>query len=220
MKKHLINETPRFIYFTGVDGSGKSSIIEMLIPEYSKHGIDAKRVWLRFNYLLTRPVLLYCRLTGLTRRVYKDGKVYSIHDFYKSKVISTMVQYLHLIDTAIAYLLKVWFPLKFTQQVILCDKFVYDILVDFMVETRELSLLDKAITRLFLRLLPKDACVFAISVDKEEIIRRKPIVLIEDEEYDLKYKAYQLVMDRFRLTTIRNDNIDDTISKIKEMLNI
>ena len=155
-RKEKQYNTQRFIYFTGVDGCGKSTVIDELIKEYAGRGIRAERVWLRFNYFFTRPVLLFSRIIGLTRREKKGGKTYSIHDFHRSKVIAHMVQYLHFIDTAFAYLLKVWIPLKCTDKVILCDKFVYDILADFIVETKDSQLLNKNITRLFLKLIPQN----------------------------------------------------------------
>jgi len=210
----------RFIYFTGVDGCGKSSVIDELIKEYERNGIKARRVWLRFNYFFTKPVLLLSRITGITRREKKGDKIVSIHDFHKSGLIAFIVQYLHLIDTFIAYIIKVSLPLKFTNDVILCDKFVYDILADFMVETRDLNLLDKRITKLFLKLIPKDMQVISFSVDKDEIIRRKPEVLIDDEDYDFKYKVYQLIMQRFCLRPIININFNDTVSEVKKIINI
>jgi thymidylate kinase len=210
----------RFIYFTGVDGCGKSTVIDELIKEYGRKGISARRVWLRFNYFLTRPVLLFCRLTGLTRREKKGDKIFSIHDFYKSAAIATLVQYLHFIDTALAYLFRVWIPLKFSDDVILCDKFVYDILADFMVESRDMHLLDKAITRLFLALIPENAPVIFFGVDREEIIKRKPEVLVDDEDYDLKYRVYQEIMNRFHPLVIRNDVLEDTVLQVKSILNL
>lgn len=209
---------PRFIYFAGIDGCGKSTVIEELIKEYGRKGIKAKSVWLRFNYFFTKPVLYFCRIAGITRRVRKGDKIFSIHDFHKSGVIAFIVQYLHLIDTFFAYIIKVRLPLKFTNDVILCDKFVYDILADFMVETRDLNLLDKRITKLFLKLIPKDMPVVFFSVDKDEIIRRKPEVLIDDEDYDFKYKVYQLIIKRFSVNPIENINLNDTVSEIKKLL--
>lgn len=213
-------KTFRLIYFTGVDGCGKSSVIDELIREYEKNGIKARRVWLRFNYFFAKPILLLSRITGITRRVKKNDKVCSIHDFHKSGLIAFMVQYLHLVDTFFAYIIKIRLPLKFTNDVILCDKFIYDILADFMVETRDLSLLDKRVAKLFLKLLPDDMQVISFSADKDEIIRRKPEVLIDDEDYDLKYKAYQLIMQRFSLSPIININFNDTVSEVKKIINI
>lgn len=216
-KQHTL---PRLIYFAGVDGCGKSTIIDEIIKEYEKRGLKARRVWLRFNYFFTRPVLLLCRIIGLTRRENKGGKTYSIHDFHKSRTIAIIVQYLHFIDTALAYIAKIWIPLKFTNDVILCDKFVYDILADYMVETKDLNLLNKRITRLFLALIPEDMPVIFFYVDKDEIIKRKPEVLVDDEDYDLKYRLYQDIMNKFNLETIENVNLEETVSNVKEIINM
>jgi len=210
----------RFIYFAGVDGCGKSSIIKELITEYEGNGFKAKSVWLRFNYFFTRPVLLICRIIGITRREKRGSKTISVHDFHKSKTIAVLVQYLHFLDTVLAFIVKAWIPLKFTDSVILCDKFVYDILADFMVETKDLNLLNTNIARLFLKLIPKDTPVVFFSVDKEEIIRRKPEVLIDDEDYDLKYKAYQVIMNSCEFKVIENYNYEETILKAKQILGI
>jgi len=210
----------RFIYFTGVDGCGKSTVIDELIKEYERKGIRAERVWLRFNYFFTRPVLLLSRIIGLTRREKKGGKIYSIHDFHKSRLIAVLVQYLHFIDTAFAYIIKVWIPLKCTDKIILCDKYVYDILADFIVETKDSDLLDKNITRLFLKLIPRNMPIIYLAVDKDEIIKRKPEVLVDDEDYDFKYKVYTSIMDTFNMNKIQNLNLKDTLSAVKNILNI
>lgn len=210
----------RFVYFTGVDGCGKSTVIDELINEYAKKGIRAERVWLRFNYFFTRPILLLSRIIGLTRREKKGGKLYSIHDFHRSRLIAGLVQYLHFIDTAFAYLIKVWMPLKCTDKIILCDKYVYDILADFIVETKDSSLLDKNITRLFTKLIPRNAPVIYLSVDKDEIIKRKPEVLIDDEDYDMKYRIYSDIINRFNPLIIRNDIFEDTVLQVKKVLKL
>ena len=199
------NRIPRFIYFAGVDGSGKSTYVEMLIKEFEQRGLKAKRVWLRFNYFFTKPVLLYCRLTGLTRRPVRGGREISVHDFYKSPFIGKLVQYLHLIDTCLHYIIRVVIPLKFTKTNILCDRFVYDILADFMIENRDFKLPEKSIARLLLNLIPRDALVLYFKVDKEEIIKRKPEVLDDDEDYDLKYKTYRVLEKHIEAYIINNN---------------
>jgi thymidylate kinase len=220
MKSKSDQKKHRFIYFAGVDGSGKSTVIDEIQREYRKKGIRSRAVWLRFNYCFTRPVLLFCRLFGFTRRVRKGNKIYSIHDFHKSSVIAYLVQYIHFIDTCYAYISKVWFPLKFTDDIILCDRFIYDILADFIVETRDLNLLNKFITKLFILILPKNVPVIFLTVDKDEIIKRKPEVLIDDEDYDLKYKAYELIKNKFSLNIIYNDNLENTVNMIKKLISI
>ncbi len=209
---------PRFIYFAGVDGSGKSTYVEMLIKEFERRGLKAKRVWLRFNYFFTKPVLFYCRLTGLTRRPFRGGRKISVHDFYRFSFIGNLVQYLHFIDTCLYYFIRVVIPLKFLKKYILCDRFVYDILADFMIENRDMSIPKKRISKLLLRLLPAEALVLYFKVDKDEIIRRKPEVLDDDEDYDLKYSVYKELERFYDFQIIRNtksiEDVQDEINNI------
>lgn len=204
----------RLIIFVGVDGSGKSTYINMLIKDLAKKGLKAKRVWLRFNYFFTKPILLFCRIVGLTRREVRNGKTISIHDFHRSKFIAKTVQYLHFIDTCLAYFLKVYLPIKFPDKYILCDKFAYDILADFIVESKDLELLNKPIAKLFLKLVPHNSTVFFLKVDKEEIVRRKPEVLIDDEDFDLKYEAYRKLEEYFNFDLIDNNDLLEKVYPI------
>lgn len=204
-----------------MDGSGKSTYVEMLIKEFERRGLKAKRVWLRFNYFFTKPVLLYCRLIGLTRRPVRGGRKISVHDFYRSPFIGNLVQYLHFIDTCIHYFFRVVIPLKFNRTYILCDRFVYDILADFMIENRDMSIAKKRISKLLLRLLPANALVLYFKVDKEEIILRKPEVLDDDEDYDLKYEVYECIEKCFDYCIIDNSKIMSAVRKeIFDILNI
>lgn len=210
---------PRFIYFAGVDGSGKSTYVEMLIKEFERRGLKAKRVWLRFNYFFTKPVLLYCRLSGLTRRPVRGGRKISVHDFYKSKFIGKLVQYLHFIDTCLHYFIRVVIPLKFTKTYILCDRFVYDILADFMIENRDMSIPKKRISKLLLRLLPANALVLYFKVAKEEIILRKPEVLDDDEDFGLKYRVYEHLEHCFDFNIVDNNrSIQSVFKEISDII--
>jgi len=221
MTKKSQNGIPRFIYFAGVDGSGKSTYVQMLIKEFEQRGLKARRVWLRFNYFFTKLVLLYCRLIGLTRRPVRGGRNISVHDFYKSPFIGKLIQYLHFIDTCLHYFFRVVIPLKFTKTYILCDRFVYDILADFMIENRDMSIPKKRISKLLLRLLSADAPVLYFKVDKEEIIRRKPEVLDDDEDYELKYQVYEELEKSYYFNIISNmKTIEDTFSELVGILNI
>ena len=212
---------PRFICLVGVDGSGKSTFARMIEQELINRGCRTKYAWLRMNYMLTRPVLLYCRLTGLTRRPVVNGRKISIHDFHKSRLIAKLVQYLHFIDTVIAYLFKVFIPLKFFDRYIICDRFVYDVLIDFIVESKDFDLHDQAIRRLLFSLVPEDAKVLLLKTDPRTILERKPDVLFYDEDFETRFDEYNRLAQLYDLVVVDNNRArDEVLADIKRGLGI
>jgi len=154
--------------------------------------------------MLTKPILLYCRLTGLTRRPVRGGRKISVHDFYRSPFIGKLVQYLHFADTCLKTFVKIYLPLHFTKDIIICDRFVYDILADFMVENRDLGLHKKSIAKWLFNLIPENAKIIYLKVEQDEILRRKPEVLDDDEDYEFKYAVYQGLEKYFDFNIINN----------------
>ena len=210
---------PRFICLVGVDGSGKSTFARMVEKELTARGYRTKYVWLRMNYMLTRPLLLYCRLTGLTRRPTINGQKISIHEFQNAPVVATLVQYLHWIDTALAYFFKAYLPMRLRGETIICDRFVYDILIDFIVESGDSDLHDRLIWRLLLSLMPEDAKVFLIKANREVIIERRPDVLVMDPYFDVRFAEYAALESRYGLQAVDNNDakekaLSDILSKV------
>lgn len=198
-------DIPSLVCLVGLDGTGKSALARRIQDELERKGYRTRYVWMRMNYFLTRPVLLYCRLTGLTRRPVVDGQKISVHDFYKSKFIAKLVQILHTADTIIAYFLKVWIPMKFSNRIVICDRFFHDVLVDFVVESRDFNLPHSRIARVLFRLTPKNSRIFLLKVHKDKIVQRKPEVLHYDENFHLRYKLYDSLNEYVPLEVIWNN---------------
>ena len=92
------------VYVSGMDGSGKSTVASMLEHELRARGVPVVRIWFRFPFLLTLPLLLIARLTGLTRVVRCRGRSLSIHFF---RAIALPFTLLFIIDLTIHYLLRI-----------------------------------------------------------------------------------------------------------------
>ena len=84
------DKTPELIYIMGIDCSGKSTVSNYIADEYREKGYDVDVVWLRYNHVITKPLLGLCRLIGLTKYETHDGIRVGYHDFYKSTIISCL----------------------------------------------------------------------------------------------------------------------------------
>ena len=94
MKKN----NPKLICIIGVDGVGKTTHAQKLVGRLESDGVRCKYTWFRFYHFLSLLLLAYCRLVALTVYEAKNGQRIGRHDFYKSKIISTLYPWLLFID--------------------------------------------------------------------------------------------------------------------------
>ncbi len=128
---------PRVYCFAGVDGVGKTTLLNHLAPLLAKTGKQPRCVWIRYNHYLTKPVLGIARIMRMTRCVKVNGKVvHKYHLFRHHPYFSRVYIFSKVIDTLIASFFKIWLPLMLNRRiVILCDRWIPDVLIDLKVET-------------------------------------------------------------------------------------
>jgi len=126
---------PRVIYVMGIDGSGKTTVVENLSKLLEDKGYHVYAEWLRFNHVLSKPLLGFCRLVGLTRYEKKDGIRIGYHEFHRSKVISWLYIYLQYLDALRVRIFRIDPKIRQKNCVLILDRFVYDIIIDLMIDT-------------------------------------------------------------------------------------
>lgn len=173
----------KFIYLTGTDGVGKSTHCEM---------IPGKHVWMRMPFLFSYPVLVYCRLRGLS-----SGKQWY---FYKSLFISWLFPRVLLFDTLVMSIIKIYIPMALGKTVI-CDRYVYDILVDLEIATSNGQLHKWAIGGMYKGLIPTGSSIVLLTSSKP---RRENYMALLAKQY--------LYRD-FGLTEICTDGGIDEVHK-------
>jgi len=112
-------------------------------------------------------------MLGLTETHSSPNEVTcSEHQYYRNKPIALIWPWVQFLDLIFFVVLKVYVPLllEFT---VVCDRFVYDILVEIMADVNDNELFHKLIGRLILRLKPRSAVVFLMDVDEMIAFRRK-----------------------------------------------
>ncbi|MCK4790936.1 MAG: hypothetical protein KAV87_44785, partial [Desulfobacteraceae bacterium] len=159
----------KYIIISGIDGSGKTTIIEAVRSELARQGIKNRYVWLRYNHYLTRFLLAFCRFAKLTRYEYFENSRVGYHDFYKSKLVSWLFVFLTFIDTLAVSIIKVYIPAIFSQKTVICDRWVIDILIDLEIDTKLKFPEGSFVSRLFKSLVPKRSFSFIIKRDIDTV---------------------------------------------------
>ena len=206
----------QIISISGVDGSGKSSIIGILQKRLQNKKIKTKYVWLRYNHYLTKFLLAFCRYAGFTEYKHFTNSRVVYHNFYRSKFISWLFIFLTFIDTFAASVCLVYIPLFFSKKIIICDRWVFDIMVDLEVDTHIGFTNHSLISKIFKMLIPKNCKYFLIfrNIDK---VRNTKDESIRDKNFPVRYELY---LSHSTDPLVRLINNDDTLeNSVHQIIN-
>ena len=201
---------PKIIFIVGVDGAGKTLYANSLLEELRHREIKAGYVWSRYNNFLSKPLLAMTRLTGHNYKEYHQGVEFGYHNFWRSWVLSYLFVLLQIIDLNLATYFKIR-TLTRNKRVVVCDRGPYDTLVDVVLDTRMISLIDRH-DRLFFLSLPRDHEVIYIRRALEDIYRKRPEMKY-DRNLGLKSRLYNECYRRFGWKKVENTGSPDCVFK-------
>jgi len=189
-------------YITGVDGSGKTTILKDVENKLQKQLKKTKHIWIRSPKILSKPLMAYCRLIGLTKYRTIGGIQYGKHEFYKSKFVSWLFPILQLID----FKIKWYFEKKNinSNEILLFDRFSLDTLADLMVDTKRENLHKTWIGKAFIDLIPQNTKIL-IPIVEEDIIRNRKKDTLHDEHLPYKIEVYNMLSQDLKIKTIDNN---------------
>lgn len=206
-----MSQKPIFLCITGIDGVGKTTHVNLILEHLRGKGIKCQYKWLRFHYLFSLPLLVFCRVVGYTRvSTLGDSQKCSYHEFYKSRFVSSVYPWILFVDTFLFTTIKVYIPMFFGISIV-CDRFVYDTLIDVAVATKDHEIYKKTVGKLFLKLIPKNAHLVMLSLDKSTIFLRRP-ELKNDLTFDERYALYKDLSSQFNIDIEENRGITSQVN--------
>jgi dTMP kinase len=164
----------RAVIISGIDGSGKTTQIKLLERYLNHRGFKVKRIWFRWVAFISYPILALCRILGYTkwRVIERSGVRYAERRFYLNKALAKLWPWFFTVDVLIHTIFKIfiWISLGYT---ILIDRYIPDILVDLMYETRDYQIPRRLAGRLLISLIPKGSKLIIIDVNENTAYNRK-----------------------------------------------
>lgn len=207
----------RIISVSGIDGCGKTTVIENLKVRLVEEGQSVHYVWMRYNHYLTKPLLVFCRFVGLTWYESDDPRV-GYHEFYRSGFISWLFIFLTFLDTLWASFFCVYIPAYVFGKTVICDRWVPDIIVDLGVDTRKSVLPSVFWVKLFLALVSRKARCFVLFRDSSEVEKARSEHEI-DKNYPLRRDLFEKLGTFPMLKVVdNNSSIDAPVRQIMDSI--
>jgi thymidylate kinase len=190
------------ICISGPDGTGKTTQASLLMDSLKESGSSYEYRWLRFHHLISLPVLGLARLMGLSEMVTLDnGEKIGYHYFYRSRVISNLYKASMFLDTLLYTIYNVYIPINLLNKHLVCDRFIYDTLVDLAISTGDFKINESITGKLLLKLLPGDS-KFLVLITDEKTLQKRRYELSQDQNLKLKIQLYKTIAEEFDLPQI------------------
>lgn len=208
----------KFVVISGIDGSGKTSVIEALQKRLEDRGLKTHYVWMRYTHVLCKPLHGLCRLIGLSKKYdTRMGKVWR-HEFYKSQVFCSFYIFLTWLDTWLGKI-KLIRQLKGSDaNIIICDRWVNDIIIDLAVKTHRTDFINSSWYKRFQKIQPNGTIQFIIHRNTEAVIECR-LENQDDPEFGLRQNIYNVLMENGYIVKVDNTGtIDNSVGQILDHL--
>lgn len=216
-----MNSSHKFIIVSGIDGSGKTTVINCLKQRLEENGSKSHYVWLRYNHIIIKPIHALCRLVGLSRR-HKSalGKVWR-HEFYRSQIFCEFYIFLTYLDTMLGRLKMAWQLRSIDADIVICDRWVNDILIDLAVDSRRKGFLYSRWNKRFQRILPERAISFMIVRNTTAVLSCRPECK-DDPDFDFRLDMYRQMQQMPKnVIVLSNDgSVEQTVDNLIGFLDV
>ncbi len=196
------------VAFSVVDGSGKSTQVDLLEDSFEKIHVGVLRIRSRWRPVLSLPLLVIMRRLGYAR-VHRAGGVYIVETRLPSRGgLTSLWCILTQVENIVKTGVKLVFPLLLGRTVI-CDRYALDMVVDGMAGLHDLPGHTRVGFQL-LHLLPKPDFAFFMDIDPEVAFKRKPD-LPGLEDYVERLQLYRELSARWGVTIVNARVSPETI---------
>ncbi len=208
-----------FICFSGIDGSGKTTLAKRLENTMQNVCIDFKYKYSNYEPFIIKLFKIIGKLLFLKERdsaknyqQYCNGKRKS---FKKHSFLTWLYRSIHFIDYFLQILFKISIPLTIGRNII-SDRYFYDVIINYSFNYNyTFEKIDETI-KSYLRFFPKPDLLFFIEVPEDVAFKRK------DDTPTLEYlkdrKAiYRELSKKYSIPMLDGTtNLDNLLNKIGE----
>lgn len=205
----------KYIIISGIDGSGKTTVINALLEELKKQGYSVSYIWMRYSHYTVKVMNALARVLGISVKVHNEmGDVWE-HRLYKMPWFCKLYVRCSYLDNLIARR-KV---LRLKTDFVICDRWINDILIDLGAEGRMMNLLDSKWYEKFHSILPDNSFQFVVTRDLQAVLDCR-IENHTNPDFPARYELYSKLMKKLDVTVVDNSGtIENSVEQIFKVIN-
>ena len=165
----------KIICFIGIDGSGKTTLAELLSCELKNQNILCHFCYGRYVPFLSKPFMLMGKYLFLHGENVSDNRSYSTRkktNANNHKFLTKLYNSLVLCDYYLQFFFKIYIPLK-CGAVVVCDRYVYDTVInDLSRATDDFDGIYNMVEDCF-KAIPRPDLIFYVRVPEDIAYSRK-----------------------------------------------
>lgn len=204
----------KYIIISGIDGSGKTTLINALKEKLQAEGKSVNYIWMRYNHYLVKGLNALARLFRLSVKVHNEmGEVWE-HRLHKCPLFCKLYVWCSYVDNKIARK-KV---MALNSDYVICDRWVNDILIDLGAECRFGDILDGEWYRRFHDILPENSFQFVVKRNLEDVLGCR-IENHTNPDFKYRFAFYQRLMKKNDVFEVDNTGtIENSVNQILEKI--
>lgn len=161
----------QLIAFSGIDGGGKSTQIQLLMKSLAAQGRRPVYLWSRGGYTGPFNALKGCIRGVLGKKIVPSGRTEQRTRMFRKVWVRNLWLALAMIDLALVYGLYIRF-LVLTGKTVIADRYLWDTMIDFRLNFPEADVTSWRLWRFLEWFSPKPDQTFLLLVPVEESLRR------------------------------------------------
>lgn len=204
----------KYVIISGVDGSGKTTVINSLQEKLKSDGHSVTYIWMRYSHYLVKCMNALARVLRLSVKVHNEmGDIWE-HRLYKMPFFCKIYVWCSYIDNKIARR-KV---LKASTDYVICDRWINDILIDLGAECRIDDILESKWYGRFHSILPENSYQFVVIRDKQAVLDCR-VENHANPDFPYRFELYKKLAAKEDVNVVDNSGtIDGSVQQVLDVI--
>jgi len=205
---------PQCVAICGLDGSGKTTLVEWLVEYLKSKGYKTKYVWIKSQHTLA--YLISQALTALGwRRTFRNPNGITVSRFkvYEGTFAREIWPAIEFLSVLPLIIFKVRLPLLLGYRIVL-DRYIIDTIVSISLNTQNMNFANSLIGTLLLKMITKECTVIILDIDTSTALKRRPDIEYALYEIENEMKLYRVLARKMKASSL--DTTTQSIEQIRK----